>query len=95
MAFRASGEIGAANHIPGVSSRLRLYRHRGIEDYLRSGVGACSIEIAYQVAEANHPNRGRAGSPLTKDTSQPEPSERAGAAKNPIGQASPQETQAE
>ncbi len=78
-----------------VPSRLRLYRHCGSEDYLRGGVGVCSIEIAYQAAEANHPDRGRAGSPLTKDTSQPEPAEQAETAKNPIGQASPQETLAE
>jgi hypothetical protein len=76
-------------------SRLRLYHRGGRADYLRGGVGACSIEIAYQAAEANHPDWGRVGSPLTKDTSQSEPAERAEAAKNPIGQASPQETQAE
>jgi len=62
---------------------------------LRGSVGACSIEIAYQAAEANHPNQGRAGSPLTKDTSQTWPASQAEAAKNPIGKASPQETLAE
>jgi hypothetical protein len=35
--------------------------------------------------------KGRAGSPLTKDTSHIGPGYQTGAAKNPIGQASPQE----
>lgn len=69
-----------------VPSRLRLYLCCGSADYLRTRVRACSIEIAYQAAEANRPDQGRAGSPLTKDPSQPEQAE---AAKNPIGQASP------
>ena len=71
---------------PKVPLRLRLYRCCGSAGYLRTGEGACSIEIAYQAAEANRPGQGRAGSPLTKDPSQPEQME---AAKNPIGLASP------
>jgi hypothetical protein len=33
---------------------------------LHSKAGACTIGIAYRAAEANHPGKGREGSPLTK-----------------------------
>lgn len=36
---------------------------------LRRFDGACTIELAYQAAEANHPDEGREGSPLNIDTS--------------------------
>ena len=32
--------------------------------YLQGEPSACSIEVAYQAAEANHPGLGREGSPL-------------------------------
>jgi hypothetical protein len=62
---------------------------------LRWFAGACTIELAYQAAEANHPDQGRDGSPLTKDSLQTGPAHHSGSREESIGQASPQETLAE
>ena len=53
----------------------------------------CSIGIAYQAADAGHPNAGRASSPPSKETS-PTGSilTRLHTAKAPIGRASPEES---
>jgi len=35
---------------------LPLYSHMRVRSYLRGFAGPCSIELAYQAAEANHPD---------------------------------------
>jgi hypothetical protein len=50
----------------GPEEGLRLYRQMKGSDPLRRFAGACTIKLAYQAAEANHPDEGREGSPLKK-----------------------------
>jgi len=46
---------------------LRSYCGGSHRDYLRTFRGACTIKLAYQAADANHPGTGSEGSPLTRD----------------------------
>ena len=47
---------------------LRLYRACATFPYLQGDSSACSIKVAYQAVEANHPGLGREGLPLTDNS---------------------------
>jgi hypothetical protein len=53
---------------------LRLYRGANWSRHLRCFTGDCTIKLADQAAEANHPYSGREGLPLTKDIFGPQAS---------------------
>ncbi len=66
-----------------ISLRLRLWQSTSTFVYLHGEPSTCSIEVAYQAAEANHPGLGREGSPLRRMTRRQGQAFRPEAAKSP------------
>jgi hypothetical protein len=47
--------LGKSKRLTGPETELRLYHHVHRGALLRGFAGDCTIKLAYQAAEANHP----------------------------------------